>query len=366
MCQNRTMDGTWSWLDLGRRIREARIAAGLSQEALGHRLGLGRTIMVKIESGKREVDALELARLAETLQLPLTHFLNKPPAVLSRRAELSDDTTSEVASQSYHLEAALQAWLADITQLKELGVLEPPQHHSYPETVDDHDSARAAAAWVRRHLDLGVEPIQSLMSVCERMGQLVAVVTTPGDGASLIDDEIAAAVVSVTGDPGRRRTTAAHELGHFILGDEYSSDLGVHTSRAHREKVINSFASELLLPLSAVRSSATNGSCSRKDLIRLAATYRTSWTLAVHQAVKAGAADWSLSRDRPTKAELLEAVGWAPQPDLESVRIPPMYAQAVLKAWRQALLTSARAEEMLRGELTAADLPEQEETDLEP
>ncbi|MBW8484274.1 helix-turn-helix domain-containing protein [Actinomadura parmotrematis] len=362
------MDGTWSWPDLGRRVREARIAAGLSQEALGQRLGLGRTIVVKVEAGKREVDALELARLAEVLKLPMSHFLTRPPEVLSRRVELSDDTTSDVAGQSYRLEAALQAWLADIEQLVALGSLALPAHQSYDRPVQDHRSAVEAAQWVRGVLDLGTDPVASLMGVCQRMGQLVAVVETPGDGASLIEGGVAAAVVSVTGDPGRRRSTAAHELGHFVLGDEYSSDLGVHTSRDHRERVINSFAAELLLPMSAVEQAATEGECSRRDLIRLAAVYRTSWTLAVHQAVKAGVGDGRKLRhqDRPTKAELMEAVRFAPQPDLESIRVPPLYAQAVLQAWRGSLISSARAIEMLRGELDASDLPDREELDTAP
>ncbi len=198
------------------------------------------------------------------------------------------------------------------------------------------------------------------------MGQFVAVVDMPGDGASLIDGEIAAAVVSVTGDPGRRRTTAAHELGHFVLQDEYSNDLGIHASRDDREKVINSFAAELLLPAAVVKQHAVGNSCSREELIRLAAIYRTSWTLAVNQAVRAGVGEWSLSRNRPTRAELLEAVGWAPQPDLESVRVPPAFAQAVLEAWRRSMITSERAIEMMRGELSISDLPVREESDVEP
>jgi hypothetical protein len=86
------------------------------------------------------------------------------------------------------------------------------------------------------------------MTACERMGLFVAVVDLPGEGASILDGDLAAAVVSRLGDPGRRRATAAHELGHVLLGDEYSSDLGVHASRASREAVIDAFAAELLLP----------------------------------------------------------------------------------------------------------------------
>lgn len=352
---------------MGGRVREARVAAGLSQDALGRRLGLGRTVVAKIESGNREIDALELAKLADVLGLPLRHFLTRPPAVLSRRAELAEDTASQIDEQSYRMEAALQAWLTDIRQLVESRVLEVPTHRLYPGSLEDHESARQAARWVRDALDIGSNPIDTMMWVCQSMGQLVSVVEIPGDGASLIEGEIAAAVVSRTGDPGRRRTTAAHELGHFVLGDEYSTDLGVHSSRDEREKIINSFAAELLLPVSVIRERAVDGPCSRQTLVKLAAEYRTSWSLAVGQAVRAGLANPGMNRETPpTKAELQEAVGWAPQPDLESIGVPPMFADAVLSAWRASLITGARAEEMMRGELSASDLPAREESELEP
>jgi transcriptional regulator with XRE-family HTH domain len=354
------------WLDVGQRVRESRVAAGLSQEDLARSAGLERTMIAKIESGKRGMDALELAKFARTLGVPLGHFLARPPEMLSHRAELSDDNASEAGAQSYRLDASLQQWLGDIRQLMTLGVLWAPERRGYPDAVEDHDSAREAALWVRAQTGWNRDPIDSLMTACESMGQLVAVVEIPGDGASLIDGEVGAAVVSRSGDPGRRRTTAAHELGHFVIGDEYSNDLGVHASRVDREKIINSFAAELLLPLSVVQEHAVGGVCTRTELIKLAASYRTSWTLAVSQAVTAGVGDRSLSRNTPTKAELLEAVGWAPQPDLESVRVPPVFAQAVLEAWRQSLITSARAVEMMRGELEISDLPSRDESDLEP
>ncbi|MCO6005536.1 helix-turn-helix domain-containing protein [Actinoallomurus purpureus] len=366
VCDYRTMDDRWSWLDVGQRVRESRVAAGLSQEDLARKIGLGRTMIAKIESGKRGMDALELAKFARTLGVPLGHFLTRPPEVLSHRAELSDDNASEAEAQSYRMDASLQEWLADIRQLITLGVLQVPERRGCPASVEDHGSARRVALWVRAETGWNLDPIDSLMTVCESMGQLVAVVEIPGDGASLIDGEVGAAVVSRIGDPGRRRTTAAHELGHFVVGDEYSNDLGVHTSRVDREKIINSFAAELLLPLSVVRAQAVSGVCSRKELIKLAASYRTSWTLAVSQAVTAGVAERSLSRNTPTRAEFLEAVGWAPQPDLESVRVPPVFAQAVLEAWRQSMITSTRAVEMMRGELEISDLPGRDESDVEP
>lgn len=152
-----------------------------------------------------------------------------------------------------------------------------------------------------------------------------------------------------------------------MLGDEYSSGLGVHASRAEREAVVGAFAAEFLLP-SAVMSTQRQR-FDRNTMIRLAASYRTSWSLAVRQAVWAGVLDQADAAlwlpKAPTRAELLDATGWAPQPDLEWVRVPPSYAHAVLEAHRRRLITTARAVELMRGQIDEADLPIPGEEDVE-
>ena len=187
----------------------------------------------------------------------------------------------------------------------------------------------------------------------------------------MVDGEIAVAVVSRQGDPGRRRATAAHELGHLVIGDEYSSDLGVHASRADREALLDAFAAELLLPsrvLTEERGAAE--AISRDQLIGLAARYRTPWSLAIRQAVHAGVIsaqarrDWG--RSTPTRSEFMEAVGRAAQPDLEAIRVPPRYAHAVMEAWRRGALTATRVVELMHGQISAADLPAAAEADVEP
>ncbi|MGC5015940.1 helix-turn-helix domain-containing protein [Streptosporangium sp. DT93] len=359
------------WADVGDRVRECRVAAALSQEQLASAMNLDRTMIAKIEAGTRRVDALELARLSSVLGVPLTHFLRRSPAVVSRRTELVDDPATDATRQSYRLEASLATWLDDVRQLVELRELTPPTPARFPDAVENADTARQAARWVRRRLGLGSDPISSLMSVCEELGQLVAVVDAPGDGASLIEDGIAVAVVSGQGDPGRRRATAAHELGHMIIGDEYSADLGIHASRAERELVVDAFAAELLLPVESVLNGCSGKKSPLRDsLVVLAARYRTSWSLAVRQAVAAGVLPdgdaRNMRRRNPTRAELMEAVGWTPQPDLQAVRVPPMYAHAVLQAWKKSRMTTSRAVELMRGQIVESDLPAREDQDLEP
>jgi Zn-dependent peptidase ImmA (M78 family) len=276
-------------------------------------------MIVKIESGSRRIDAMELIRLSSALQVPVDFLLRPTPVVLSHRASaVTEDADTEVARESGRLDLALVAWLHEVQQLVELGVLQPAPLLK----------AKTVVA------------LDSLGELCERAGQYVLVTGVPGEGASVVDGDIAGAVVSLEGDPGRRRATAAHELGHLVIGDEYSSDLGVHASRSDREALLDAFAAELLLPsriLTQERGAAE--AISRDQLIGLAARCRTSWSLAIRQAAHAGVLsaqarrDWG--RSAPTRSEFMEAVGWVPQPDLEAIRVPPRYAHAVMEAWRR-------------------------------
>jgi transcriptional regulator with XRE-family HTH domain len=371
VCDYRTMTEDCGWADVGEQLRQARLAMGMSQAELGGRVGLDRSMIAKIEAGSRRIDALELGRLSATLQTPMHYLLQARPQVLSRRAEaLAEDSDTEVARESQRLEVALVAWLGELRQLIGFGLLRARPPLIYPSPVGTVDAARDAALWARAQLGFDARPIETLMEFCERAGQYVLITELPGDGASVVEGDVAAAVVGLRGDPGRRRATAAHELGHLILGDEYSHDLGLHASRAEREAVIDAFAAELLLPSHVVAAERDGGGVSREALIRLAALHRTSWSLALRQAEHAGALTahdrrkWSQSS--PTRAEFLEAVGWAPQPDLESVRVPPGYAHAVMGAWRNGLVTGVRAVELLHGQISATDLPVRDEPDIAP
>jgi hypothetical protein len=156
-----------------------------------------------------------------------------------------------------------------------------------------------------------------------------------------------------------------------VIGDEYSSDVGVHASRADREALLDMFAAELLLPtIVLAEACGAAAALSREQLIGLSARYRTSWPLAIRQAGQAGVLpaqarrEWG--RSAPTRSEFMEALGWAPQPDLEAIRVPPGYADAVMKAWRGGALTAPRVVELMHGQITAADLPADGEADVEP
>jgi transcriptional regulator with XRE-family HTH domain len=57
------------------RLREARKAAGMSQEEVAAALGARQKYISKIETGERRIDPLELQELAELYGKPIQFFL---------------------------------------------------------------------------------------------------------------------------------------------------------------------------------------------------------------------------------------------------------------------------------------------------
>ena len=63
--------------ELGRRLRSAREARGLSQQAVADALGLPRTAVTGLEAGNRSVSTLELTKLSEVYLRPVGDFLHE-------------------------------------------------------------------------------------------------------------------------------------------------------------------------------------------------------------------------------------------------------------------------------------------------
>lgn len=83
---------------LAERLREAREAAGLSQEDVAQKLSLPRPAISQIENGHRRVEALELARLAKLYGRSLSFFAEEEP-VGAKRLDALHRTTAELSEK---------------------------------------------------------------------------------------------------------------------------------------------------------------------------------------------------------------------------------------------------------------------------
>lgn len=362
------METVDSWAEVGDRIAEARLAAGLSQAELASRLGLDRTALVRIEAGERRITALELFRLAEALRVPLAHFVSRPPAALvSRRTALEENSVDTASRDRFRLDAQLEEHARNAAWLVDHGFLSPPAPDSTLQRHTDPEAPVVMAAKAREYIGVRSGPLGSMADLLERFGLYLMVADLAAEGASLLCEGYGVSVISGQAAPGRRRWTAAHELGHHLLQDEYHSDAGLAASRDDREQSIDRFASEFLLPAADVRDAwrrVEEGASPRSVLLDIAASYRMSWGAVVNTARLLGLLDPAeyhrQKSDTPQLGEFVAAHGHGPEPDLVPGTTGAHWRKAALAAYLQGSVTAPRAVDLLYGTLTEEELPRQE------
>ncbi|MCP3800368.1 XRE family transcriptional regulator [Allokutzneria sp. A3M-2-11 16] len=350
-----------AWARIGERIRSARVGSQHTQDEVAKKLDIDRSSVVRLEAGQRKISALELAALSELFDVPLTYFLRESPApVVSRRQRLADDPDA-AARTVWRLDVDLESHADDLGFLAELGLID--QLAVSFGCVDADKLATAA----REHLGIPHGPLPPLAEVTERFGLYLLVVDRDVDGASMLLDEpvsVGVAVIGGQADPGRRRFTAAHELGHHLLGDAYNSDVG--GSHDDREALIDAFARAFLLPESDLRSEwRTVGGDEDEQwraLLRLAGRYRVSWSVAVQRARELGLISPEVARVLrprcPVRGDFFAELGVAPDEDLKLGATGPAWKRAVLRAYERSLITGNRALELLHGAVSSKnDLP---------
>ena len=357
-----------SWTEIGSRVALARDRAGFTQQQLGDRLGIHRSAVTRIEQGQRQLDALELAQIADGLGRSVEWFLTEPPAAIaSHRDGLSEDADVR------RLEDELETAARDVELLVEVGDL-PLAAAALPSGVTNFDDAERGARDARGLMGVSDGPLLDLQSMVERLGLLAFSIDL---GPSIIDggyvrvSGAGVALVNGTADPGRRRFTLAHELGHHLLADEYTPDFGLASTRSEREALINAFAIHFLMPRSAVTrrwEQLADEPDVRRRLIVIAAEYRVSWTAALTQASTLRLITREqfavLEVSRPTPADYFE-LGIRFEAELVPVALPPAYSKAVIRSYRRGVIALDRAVELLRGTVTADDLPRPHEMPLE-
>jgi transcriptional regulator with XRE-family HTH domain len=358
------------WAEVGERVREARTASGLSQTALAAKLGLDRTAVVRIEAGQRQVSAVELFRLADLLSVPPAYFLSRPRQVVTSRRGPLTDGADEPSRVAWRADVALDAHVRDVEWMVRHGRLPSATGGLVPRPAGTVGEAAERARAARARLDVPSGPLGPLADACEAFGLFLLVIDQDIEGVSVLLDAgatpIGAAVMGGLAPPGRRRWTAAHELGHHLLADEYHSDVGVSASRDERERVVDAFAGELLLPAADLeREFADAGDLARDQrrdlLVRIAGTYRMSWGAVVERARTTGvlpAADCrELRADTPLRGDFVRILGYEPAKDLAVGTTGGGWRRAVLAYYHDGLISGARAVELLHGALSEQDLP---------
>jgi Zn-dependent peptidase ImmA (M78 family)/DNA-binding XRE family transcriptional regulator len=366
MCDNPTMSGVSvpTQEELGRRIAEARADVGMTQADVAASAGLERTALVRIEAGERKVSATELVTLADILGRPVDWFFTEsPPAVVSRRRDPA------VGGFSRTLDLALELAARDVAFLARRRILATVEQATW-RTPTTYEEAEDLARRIRAQASVPDGPLRDLQAMAEGLGLLgfsLALGPDAGDAAYVQAGNLGVAVVNGTADPGRRRFSLAHELGHHLAKDAYEPT--PRLGAADPERMLNAFAAYLLMPRPAIQAVWNEFSplSVRRAAIAAAVRFSVSWTAACNQLRNLDLID---SRERELlvendlrRGELLES-GERFTVELDPPSVPPAYASAVIEAYRHKRLTPARTVELLHDTIGEADLSDPDDTSL--
>ena len=345
---------------LGARVAAARRDVGLTQEECASRVGIARSALAKVETGIRGISATELVRLAQALEMRVEWFFeDAPQAVLSRR------NAAEPGAPSPSVDRFTERIAREVEFLQRLGELELAETPAiaFPETPEQTEHAAVKA---RRKLGYDQEqPATALDARAADLGLLAfswEFGESGADGASVLLACGGVAVVNGSFQTGRRRLTLAHELGHYLSGDEYSTDWPVaEAPAAKREGRIDRFARALLLPAAALRSHWRGGDDTRVDAVRLASEYRVDMsTLArrLQELEIASPQELALVRATRTRQSDIVELGLIVADELSPPSLPDAYVKALLNLYRREEVSAARALDLLLDTWHEDDLPD--------
>lgn len=344
--------------ELGQRIAEARVDVGMTQADLAAGAGLERTALVRVETGERKVSATELVSLADVLGRPVDWFFTESPAaVVSRRRDPA------VGGFSRKLDLALEIVARDIAFLDRRRIIRATERTAH-KTPTTYEEAERLAHSTREEASVPDGPLRDLQSVSESLGLLgfsLALGTDSGDAASAQVEKHGVAVINGSTGPGRRRFSLAHELGHHLVGDAYEP--APRLGGSDTERMINAFAAYLLMPRASVMAvwNELSGESVRRAAIAVSVRFGVSWTATCNQLTNLGLIEHRtrelLIANDLRRGELFE-FGERYSPALEPPSVPRRYAIAVVSAYRQKRLTSARTIELLHNTVREDELPD--------
>lgn len=211
---------------IGRRLRQLRLARGLSLEALAVAMGgaVTKQSLSKYEQGKATPSPVVLNRLAEALGVKTAHLWSEPSIRVEFVAYRKGSALPK--GEQARVEGLVAEELETRVRLQQLlGQVEEISLPMQKFFIHDLEDTEVAAIQLRTQWQIGLDPIANVTDVLER--HFVHVIEIDAgdkfDGISAVaydegGQKRAAAVVTRRGVPGeRQRLSLAHELGHLVL-----------------------------------------------------------------------------------------------------------------------------------------------------
>jgi Zn-dependent peptidase ImmA (M78 family)/transcriptional regulator with XRE-family HTH domain len=287
---------------LGERLKDARKARGLTQEAVATKLDVLRTTLVAIEKGDRRVTPGELIEMSKMYGRPVSEFvsrrINKEPFVPQFRLPPGQKSVSESELVTAAMEVENLA--RDYVELEEMNstVMRPsfpPVYALDVPGVTPDQRGEEVAAEERTRLGLGDGPVADLRSMIEEAaGVRVFYLDLPSrvGGLFACNDELGACIaINRNHPPTRGNWSLAHEYGHFVT-TRYLVDVSFthdYWGKQAAEKFADAFAKNFLMPRTGVSRrlsdavSAHGKGVTIGDVMSLAHLYRASAEAMFHR-----------------------------------------------------------------------------------
>lgn len=337
---------------IGRRLKSARRAAGLSLRALSSEMDrkVSAQAIGKYERNEDVPRSSVLAALAQALGVEIDYLLGDGDLHLEGVEFRKPATTAR--KEAARIEANTLAFVERYLLVEEMLCL-PTSEWKQPRSkflsISSVEDAEYAAKKLRDLWDLGADPIPKLAELLEEHGIKVISVESPHvDGlAATIEREghSAVQVIMIAKDAWaeRKRFSLAHELAHKVLQVAKGVD---------GEKVANRFAGAFLVPGDVLRGEIgkRRTEISLGELRVLKKRYGVSLQALTYRCLDLGIIGRPLFRNL---FDIYERNGWRAEPyeepeALEPGREEPLrFRRLCFRALSEGLIGEARAAELL-------------------
>jgi Zn-dependent peptidase ImmA (M78 family) len=349
----------------GERLRLARKRAGLSLQALSDRMSppVSAQAISKYESGKMMPSSAVLVGLGKALGVSLDFLMSGQVAELDGvefRKHSGTSAQDRARAESLMIEK-LEDYLA-IEDILELQAPADPFAKVRCDAVASYEEADQKARELRRHWQLGNDPIPSLTDLLEEKGIKVIEADLPErfDGLACNvkrtggkpDTEVV--VVSSRTNVERKRFNLAHELAHRVIK-------GTADPALKLEKVMHRFAGAFLAPTDHLRKEVGENRhrITYHELIRLKQFYGMSAAAmlmrlrdvgllpeaTVEHAFRTYARAWRSAEPEPIRDD--EGLG--------AFEKPLRFDRLVYRALAEGLISPVRAAQLLKRPLAAIE-----------
>ena len=250
---------------LALRLKEARAAAGLTQEAVAAALGIPRSAVAQIEAGNRAVSTLELGKLAELYNRPVASFFEETvPSkeedillALFRAAESVNDHPEWQTEIARYVSICREGVQLEQCLDRPAQVSPPTYQMPHPDKVMEAvEQGAFVADEERRRLGLGHNPIADMSDLIKTQSIWASGAKLPDQmsGLFLRHSSIGLCIlVNYDHARARKRFSYAHEYAHSLLDRSESVTVSLEQNRSDLSEVrANAFAASFLLPRSGV------------------------------------------------------------------------------------------------------------------